>query len=98
MTWQIPTWYGTILLALAAYRVWRILAEDTILDRPRDRWFPEGAKRTEFIGCPWCLGAWVAIAWTILWWWQPHWTLVVAFPFALSTVVGGLAMLLDAQK
>ena len=44
MTWQIPTWYGTILLSLAAYRVWRVLAEDTILDRPRARAAPAESK------------------------------------------------------
>lgn len=95
MTWQIPTWYGTILLALAAYRTWRILALDTILDKPRDRWFPEGYKRTEFLTCPYCLGFWVSLAWWLAFIAWPHWCLVAAAPLAISALVGLIAANLD---
>lgn len=87
MTWQIPTWYGTILLALAAWRTFLLLAEDKVLDRPRDRVAPAGSKRTEFIACAACFGAWVALGWWLAWIWQPHWTLVVAAVFAVSALL-----------
>lgn len=34
---MIPDWYEFVLLALIAFRLWRLLAEDDILERPR-RW------------------------------------------------------------
>lgn len=51
--------------ALAAYRITRLLITDTILDRPRSalRQFALRHQRNmllELIGCPWCLGAYVA--------------------------------------
>jgi hypothetical protein len=71
---MIPDWYIFILLALVAFRVWRLLAEDDILERPR-RWFlrlprewkegptPSGYKEkwALFLICPWCAGAWVSL-------------------------------------
>jgi hypothetical protein len=62
------------LLALAAYRIWRLLAADTILNGPRHwvlglgyRWAdgdPIPKKYREhwsiFLECPWCLGFWVS--------------------------------------
>lgn len=55
-----------LILALAAYRLWRLLALDTILDRPRTaitdraegRWW---AGWAEAIYCPWCLGFWCCL-------------------------------------
>jgi hypothetical protein len=106
----IPSPWPFALLVLAAYRVWRLLAEDTILDRPRLRlyraagWNPESgddpppgyrAKLALFISCPWCAGFWVSVAVWACWSWQPHWTLVVSAPFALNGVVGLVAKNLD---
>lgn len=73
---MIPEPYQFILLALIAYRAWRLLAEDDILERPR-RWlvrlpqnwqegdsFPSRYRTgfAEFMNCPWCAGAWVSLA------------------------------------
>ena len=105
---SIPNWYETLLLGLAAYRVWRLLAEDVILDRPR-AWLVglsdwTAGQRTpasyreglaEFLTCPWCAGAWISIGWWLLWQWQPHFALVVSVPFAISVVVGALASVLS---
>lgn len=72
---MIPEPYLFILLALVAYRVWRLVAEDAILDLPR-RWLvrlPSTWKEGDslprkyrgelalFINCPWCAGAWVSL-------------------------------------
>lgn len=49
------------LMALAAYRAWRLLALDTILDRPREALLERmGDKTADFISCPWCAGAWLS--------------------------------------
>jgi len=67
--------WAFVVIALAVFRVYRLIAEDTILDYPRrkllrlaDEWEQEGDDpgddyRTEwgiFITCPWCLGFWLS--------------------------------------
>lgn len=100
------SWWAFLLLAGAAYRIYRLIGQDTILDGPRARllrlgnWregqrVPAGyrSKLGEFIVCPWCLGFWVVLCWWLAWRIWPHGTLIVAFPFALSTAVGLIAQL-----
>lgn len=109
---MIPNWYGLVLLALAAYRIFRLLAEDLVLDRPR-AWLlglpadwkegqpiPRGyrEKLADFITCPWCLGFWVVLAWWGAWMIWPHATLLVAVPFAISTLIGALSHLLHVDE
>ena len=83
----MPSPFEALLLGLAAWRVWHLLADDLILDRPRryvtDRW----DKTEDFIECPFCLGFWVALAWLgafALW---EEGTLWATVPFALNAVV-----------
>jgi hypothetical protein len=104
---MIPGWWEFALLALAGYRVWRLLALDVIADPVRARvlaargWRPGEADPppgfrhglAEFIACPWCLGFWVSLAITGAWWITPTATLEVSAPLAVSTVVGLLARL-----
>lgn len=59
------TW--TLLVGLATYRLWRMIARDKILDRPRDWFFDKANGDTpvrlwfvEMIDCVWCLGFWIA--------------------------------------
>lgn len=92
---NVPGWYALLLLALSAFRTWRLLAEDTILDRPRAALVRPLPKGEEFILCPWCAGFWVSLAWWAAWQAWPHGTLVVAVPFAISAVVGVVAANLD---
>lgn len=103
---NVPDWWQTALLALAAFRIFRLLGEDTILDRPR-AWalrlgnWQEGQrvpasyreKWGTFITCPWCAGFWISLAWWGAWLVWPHGTLVAATPFAISAVVGLVAKL-----
>ncbi len=84
------TWWPFLLIALAAYRTWRVLAEDTILDRPRARLVrSEGVS--EFLSCCWCTGFWVAVSWWAAWLAWPHAATWAAVPFALSAAVGLVA-------
>ncbi len=92
----VPNWWEAFLLFAAAYRVWRLLAVDTILDPIRDRLFPNHLSYwSVFLSCPWCAGFWVTIAWWAAWEATPHWTLVVAAPWALSLLTGLTARNLD---
>ncbi len=96
---NVPDWYALVLLGLAAYRTWRLLAEDDITDKARryvtrlgPKWQQEGDpipdgyrfKAMQFINCPWCLGFWAAAAWWGLWQAWGHGTLVAASLAALS--------------
>lgn len=61
--------------------------------------FVEGYSRpllADLFNCPFCLGFWVCLAAYLSWLAAPTVTLVVAIPFALSTVVGLAAKNLDA--
>lgn len=110
---NVPDWWAFLLLALAAYRVWRLLAEDAILDRPRRKltrlgsaWQKEGdpvpegyrAEWAKFLLCPWCLGFWVSLAWWAAWQASEKWALVACTPFALSAAVGMIRVNLDPPE
>jgi Protein of unknown function (DUF1360) len=102
---MIPGWWPFVLLALAAYRVWRLAAVDEFPPAERLRnlliWqIEDGEPRYrhqvgEFLRCSYCSGFWVCLAWWTCWHAWPDGTLVVAAPFSLSTVVGTWAKLLD---
>lgn len=97
---HVPDLWSFALIAVASYRVWRLIAEDTILDKPRryvlrlGQWqdgemapLEYRAKLAEFLTCPWCLGWWIALAWWGAWLAWEEWAVVVAVPFALSAAV-----------
>lgn len=99
---SVPGWYVLLLLSAAAFRTWRLLAEDDILDRPRryvtrlgDRWEKDGdpipsdyrITLGKFLACPWCLGFWIALAWWGAWQVYPFETEVVSVPLALAALL-----------
>jgi len=92
----VPGSWEFVLLGLAAFRLWRLIAEDTILDRPRG-WVTGrvGEYWGTFIVCPWCSGAWLSFAWWLAWVAWPHGVLVASTPLALSAVVGLIAANID---
>jgi len=47
-----------VVVALVAYRVFRLLGRDDILDR----WRPDWA----WLSCAWCLGSWITIVVSLL--------------------------------
>lgn len=93
---MIPSWWQALLLALAAHRLWRLLAWDELTEPLRLRLVRYNKPRyradlAHWIQCGWCLGFWVSLAWWGAWQVWQHGTVVAAVPFALSVVVGLLA-------
>jgi hypothetical protein len=101
-----------VLLALAAFRIWRLLAVDTILDGPRQyvlrlgwRWMDGDPIPTKyrrhwaiFLECPYCLGWWLSLGIYLLWVWLPTETVFVATPFALSAALALIRSNLDPPE
>lgn len=85
---NIPNWWETALLALASFRIWKLLADDTILNAPRERILGGRERLSEFLDCPYCSGFWIALAWWGAWEWQPRWTLISASPWAINAASG----------
>jgi hypothetical protein len=98
----VPDWWSFVILALAVFRIYRLIAEDDILDRPRryvtrlgDKWEKEGdptppgyrERLGNFVTCPYCLGFWIALAFWGAWQIEPHGTLVFAAPWVISAGV-----------
>jgi Protein of unknown function (DUF1360) len=99
---KIPDWYSLILIALAAWRSFQLLAFDDILNQPRNwvlrldpEWKEEGdpvgdeyrLKWALFITCPYCAGFWISLVWFGAWQITPFWTEVVALPFVISSLL-----------
>lgn len=103
---SVPGWWETLLLVAATYRVWRLVAFDTVTDGVRARVFP-ASKRPggelvrrwqrwlEFLQCPWCAGFWLSLAAWGAWQLWPHGTMVVAAPLVISMLVGVIPRNLD---
>lgn len=98
----IPAPYELVLLALAAARTWKLVADDTVLDRPRN-WLLERLDSDDdqpweyFITCPWCAGAWISLAWFAGWAVWADGTLALAALASISALVGGLAVWLESK-
>lgn len=98
-----PGLTALVVLSLATFRVWHLLAYDTVLDGLRAwvfRWDGEGEppaayrrRLDDFIGCPWCAGFWVALAWWAAWLVWPATTLRCALLPAVSAVAALLSKL-----
>ena len=108
MNWGAPEPWEFALLTLAIYRVWRLLSQDTLLDRPR-AWLlggepppggasdPPGYRGTlaYWLLCPYCCGAWITLGWWLAWLAWPDGTVIAAAPWALSGAVAVFAAHLD---
>jgi hypothetical protein len=57
----------TVVIALAAYRLFRLFSVDAITEAPRE-WVLERSpeKVRELVECPWCAGSWWAFGVTWL--------------------------------
>ena len=108
-----PTPWVFVLLALAAYRVWRIAARDSITEKARvavtgydDEHAPplepdtRSSRRylSALIRCPWCLGWWISWAAWGLWMLWPTAAVAVATPLALSATLGLIKKNLDRDE
>lgn len=87
-----------VLLVLASYRAWRLLAEDSL---PPAIWFRErieaavgrrfGGMWAGGVACPWCSGFWIScVAVGAVWAYRPL-PLPALWFGAVSTAVGLLA-------
>lgn len=78
-----PSWYEFIVLGLAAWSTYHLIANDDILDRPRrwvlrlgNEWQKDGdpvpdnyrLKWGQFLSCPYCVGFWIWVIWLVAWW------------------------------
>ena len=80
-----------VILALASYRITRLVIEDEIADRPRNWLFKKikpGSFFDTLLTCYWCLGFWVSVLVVGLYWAFPDVTPWILAPFALSALVG----------
>lgn len=93
---RTPGPWETVVLAGAAYRLWRLAAEDSISDRPRDALASRSDFADELIACPWCLGFWISAAGWAAYQRAPQTTVALAAPWAISTAVGVVAHALKA--
>jgi len=99
---SIEEWYSVTNLASLAmsaffsgflsHRLWRMVARDSIFERPREVLFPEGTWRHDLIDCPWCLGWWLNVGYATL----LYFAVGLSFPsaaivaFVGSTITGVL--------
>jgi hypothetical protein len=95
---MIPSLFEFVILALATYRICRLLIEDRLLDAPRNWFFSKVSPSTQFgylFTCYYCLsmyaGTFIFICYTIV----PTVTLPVACVLALSAVTGYISAKLD---
>ena len=82
----MPSPFEAVLLALAAWRVWYLLAQDDLTDAAR-RYVTDDGRRgqlAEFIQCPYCLGAHIAGAWVVAFAVWSEGTMWAALVFALA--------------
>lgn len=81
-----------VFVSLCAYRVWRLLALDVVLDRPRGWLIGKlGVERSAWVSCSWCAGWWVSAAVVGAVWSQTSLPLPALWFGGVSTVVGMLA-------
>ena len=94
----IISWWEFAILALAVFRVYRLIAEDDVADRPRE-WLLDKLeeerleKLDKLITCPWCLGFWLSVIAWLFWLITPDWAVGLAVPWALSAAVALIAKL-----
>jgi hypothetical protein len=91
VTYTPPDALTFVILALATFRLARLVTTDTISRRLRDAIWKRHSP-TKGLGylitCNWCLSIYVGIAFEISRTINPVWTLVCAVPLALSAAAG----------
>jgi hypothetical protein len=99
---RTPDWWAVLLLAGASFRMWRLLAEDTIFDTARRRLMrlPTGwvdgdpippeyrAGWAEWLTCGWCSGLFVSAGWLAAWYAWEDGTTTAAALLTISAAVG----------
>lgn len=95
---EVPEAWEAVLLALAAWRTFQLLAGDDILD-PSRRYVTDRLSEywEDFLTCPYCAGFWIAVAWWVAWQIWSVEALIAATPFALSAGVIAAAKVLSSD-
>ena len=87
-----------LILALATFRISRLLTVDVIFENLRE-WIwkkkPPHTKIGYLFTCNWCMSIWVASLLTVCYTMITTVTIIIAIPFALSAVAGLIAARLD---
>jgi hypothetical protein len=87
-----------LILALAAFRLTRLLTTDAILEDVRNSFwnkYPPNTKLGYLWTCDWCMGFWVALIVFGLWLVVPQVTIVVSLILSISAVIGLLSAWTD---
>lgn len=98
---RIPAAFEFVLLALAAWRLYRLAAYDDITRPMRERlvrraeepgfvYVGDGNYRPRldtFVHCPYCLGFWICVAGWVAYQVWPHGMVWLAVPWAASAVL-----------
>lgn len=93
---RVPLPFDIVIDGLATYRVTRLVVEDHLFDRPRDRLvarlqLADHPKLIELIGCPWCVSVYVGFGVVALRRLVPRVWGPLASALAASAVAGLLA-------
>lgn len=109
---RVPSPWEFALLAAAVFRVYRLLARDTITasarevvtgyddesaPSPEDQPANARAWLSTLVRCPWCLGFHLSVEAYVAWRRWPRQTMTVATPLALSAAVALAEKHLDAS-
>lgn len=100
----LPTAWVGVILALATYRILRLLMADTITDGFRRRLLnkdgdvstPRADWLDDLWGCAYCLGAYVSLVVFAVYELWPHTLPILAVPFALSAAAAMIGKNLDS--
>lgn len=88
-----------IVLALAVYRITRLITTDHIFDVPRNKLFDKFPPDRSWFGylfsCNWCMSIWVSSLITVPYTIIPAATLAFSLIFALSAVAAIIAARVD---
>jgi len=81
-----------VILGLAVYRLTRLIVEDTVFEKIREKIFSKFSPSTSSIGylltCYWCTSMYVATLVTIGYILVPSIFIIICLPFALSAIAG----------
>jgi len=83
-----------VILALAAFRVTRVITTDTVFEAVREKiWkkFPPSKGFGYLITCDWCTGFYVSIAFVLAYLLVPVIVYVVSLVLSISAIIGLLA-------
>jgi len=84
-------WSSLLILALATYRITRLITRDEVLSNLRNKYFerfpPNQSKLGYLATCEWCMSFWVASLLVICFMISTV-TAIVLVPFALSAIAG----------